>query len=132
MQLVDYINCKYVPLTKIDLWHSLNRNNDNLFRFHSITVQKIILALRQLHCSSSLDIDFISTAMLQLSEEEIAPMLTNTFNHSILSRCFPTEWKQAIVLPILRKKIQILSATVGLFRYFRSSRKHWSGYLLCS
>ena len=132
MQLVDYINCKYVLLTKIDLWHSLNRNNDNMFCFHSIAVQKIILALRQLHCSSSLGIDFISTAMLQLSEEEIAPMLTHTFNHSILSRCFLTEWKQAIVLPILRKKIQILSATVGLFRYFRSSRKHWSGYLLCS
>ena len=94
MKLVDGIICKFVPLTKIDLQHRLNRNNDNLFSFHSTTIQVIILALRQLHDSSSMGIDCISTAMLKLSAEEIVPMLTHIFNHSILSCCFLTQWKQ--------------------------------------
>ena len=102
MQQVDDIICKFIPLTKIDLQHSLNRNNDNLFCFHSITTQEIKSALHQLRDSLSMGIDFISTATLKLSAEEIAPILTHIFNHSI-SCCFPTQWKQAIVLPIFTK-----------------------------
>ena len=76
MQLVDDIISKFVPLTKTDLQLSLNRNNDNLFCFHLITIHKTISALRQLRDSSSMGIDVIPTAMLILSEEEIAPILT--------------------------------------------------------
>ena len=47
--------------------------------------------------------DGVSQECLLIGQEVLAAPITSIINNSILSGCFPESWKEAIVVPILKK-----------------------------
>ena len=64
------------------------------------TVEHILNNLRN---SKSAGLDMVDTAILKCSASYILPALTHIINLSIEKECFPTEWKTAKVIPLLKK-----------------------------
>ena len=64
------------------------------------TVEHILNNLRN---SKSAGLDMVDTAILNCSASYILPALTHIINLSIEKECFPTEWKTAKVIPLLKK-----------------------------
>ena len=62
-------------------------------------VHKIISSLKN---SSATGVDFIDTRTIKLSAHIIAPVLTHIVNLSITTSTFPTIWKYAKVIPLLK------------------------------
>ena len=73
------------------------------FLFHEIstvTVHNIISGLN--NCGAG--VDGVSTKILKLISSCILPHLTHLFNLCLLQGIFPTSFKQAIVVPIFKRK----------------------------
>ena len=51
----------------------------------------------------SVGLDNIDTYILKLVAKDILPALTNVVNLSIRDSCFPSSWKRAKVVPLLKK-----------------------------
>ena len=62
-------------------------------------VQKIISSLKN---SSATGVDFIDARTIKLSAHIIAPVLTHIVNLSITTSTFPTIWKYAKAIPLLK------------------------------
>ena len=56
-----------------------------------------------LKSSKSRGIDYIETGTIKLVAKEILPAITHIINISINQGTFPTIWKQAKVIPLLKK-----------------------------
>ena len=88
------------PIAKLK---SLMRNKSCSFHLnpvHPDTVEHILLNLKN---SKSAGIDMIDTNILKSSSKYILPALTHIMNLSIEKQCFPTKWKTAKVIPLLKK-----------------------------
>ena len=59
--------------------------------------------MKEMKKKKSAGLDRIGQDLLLLESEIIAIPLTRLINNSIESGIFPTEWKKAIVTPILKK-----------------------------
>ena len=87
------------PLYKLKL---LMRNRNSVFCLrsaHPDEVQKIILELRN---SKSTGLDTIDSYILKCSLPYILPAVTHIVNESINSGIFPSQWKTAKVIPLLK------------------------------
>ena len=63
-------------------------------------VEKILKGLKN---SKSVGVDFLDISTLKLVHEYIIPAITHIINLSIRQQKFPTEWKHAKVIPLLKK-----------------------------
>ncbi|EDO31022.1 predicted protein, partial [Nematostella vectensis] len=72
-------------------------------RFKLVSNTKVLKLLGCLSNAKATGIDKISGKILKCAAHAISPSLTYIFNNSIISNCFPDEWKMARVLPLFKK-----------------------------
>jgi hypothetical protein len=73
------------------------------FSFKTVSVRKVAKVMARMAKKKSKGKDGISQECLLLGLEALAVPLTAIINESIETGVFPTEWKDAIVVPILKK-----------------------------
>ena len=72
------------------------------FSFKPVTVQHIEKIVSGLRNSKATGVDYIDVASLKLVSQEIAPCLAHITNISIFSNTFPSSYKYAKVVPLLK------------------------------
>ncbi|KAL8621470.1 hypothetical protein ACOMHN_058232 [Nucella lapillus] len=70
----------------------------------SITVEGVNQLLMKLDPAKASGPDNISARLLKELSSEIAPILTTIYRPSLNSGCVPTDWKDALVSPIFKKR----------------------------
>ena len=73
------------------------------FSLKTVQVQDVLKIMKQLKTKKSAGFDGISAEILKLGAEVLAVPLTHIINTSIVSGVFPTNWKEAKVVPIHKK-----------------------------
>ena len=78
--------------------------NKNLnFSLKPVTVRAVEKIMKKMSKKKSKGRDGISQECLLLGQETLAAPLTNIINQSIATGIFPTQWKEAVVVPLLKK-----------------------------
>ena len=78
-------------------------NRDCSLRFHAVSPDEVLKAIRKLKNSKATGVDHIDTRIVKLVAEDILPALTHIINLSITKSEFPCSWKHAKVIPLLKK-----------------------------
>ena len=73
------------------------------FKFKPVKPDDVMKIISGLKNSKSSGVDYIDTGTIKLVAEEILPAITHIINLSIIQGTFPTIWKQAKVVPLLKK-----------------------------
>ena len=71
--------------------------------FRLASANKVFKLLNGLSSTKANGLDKISGKVLKAAASTIAPSLTYIFNNSILTCCFPFDWKMARLLPVYKK-----------------------------
>ena len=88
-------------------YENSNPSLDTTFRFHSIEVNNIVLALTNLKVNKATGLDKIPAKVLRISADIIAPSLTYIFNLSLYTGIYIDElieWKRMRVIPIYKSE----------------------------
>ena len=72
------------------------------FKLQAVSVEDVLKIIGSLKNSSATGVDYIDTRTIKLSAELIAPALTHIINLSITTNTFPSIWKYAKVIPLLK------------------------------
>lgn len=98
---------KAAPATRDDLDRIIHSRpldpNRPIFNFRPVTQGEIRNFITQAS-SKGCGVDGISVQMLKLTLPHLLEPLTELCNHCLENSIFPTSWKQALVLPILKSK----------------------------
>ena len=78
------------------------RGRECSFKIKPVKEHQVIKIIKGLKNSSATGVDYINTRTIKLIAEIIAPVLTFIINLSIQSSTFPTIWKWAKVIPLLK------------------------------
>ena len=78
------------------------RGRECSFKIKPVKEHQVIKIIKGLKNSSATGVDYIDTRTIKLIAEIIAPVLTFIINLSIQSSTFPTIWKWAKVIPLLK------------------------------
>ena len=70
--------------------------------------------------------DGLSARVLKECSSEIAPILALIYNESLAQGTVPDDWRQANVVPILRKGRNMMQQIIDLCRSLASVAKPWS------
>ena len=81
----------------------LNTNTSTKLEFKPITQKKMTEHLKKLNKKKSSGLDGLSQENLLLGSNNLLGPLTTIVNRSIVEGVFPKEWKQAAVIPVLKK-----------------------------
>ena len=73
------------------------------FSLKTVTVKAVRKIMKQMKKKKSKGNDGITQECLLLGEETLAGPLTEIINQSIETGTFPTQWREAVVVPILKK-----------------------------
>ena len=92
----------FVPWDREQLPHCTIHEDDNL-REVRLEETDIRNALKSLDPTKAPGPDGIPTRVLKYCAEELIPNLTKLFNTSLLQGFVPQEWKEANVVPVLKK-----------------------------
>ena len=79
------------------------KNNKTELEFKTITQKQLVKHLKKLNRKKSSGLDGVSQENLLLGAHNLVAPLTSIINQSIMEGEFPTEWKEAVVTPILKK-----------------------------
>ena len=84
---------------------SFSQTIETLIRHSDINIDTdtIIKLIRSLDPNKAHGCDGISIRMLKLCATSISKPLHILFNNSVISECFPNEWKKANVIPVHKK-----------------------------
>jgi hypothetical protein len=88
------------PLAKL---RESMRNRKCTMKFRSVTPDEVLNIVKGLKNSKSTGVDYLDTWTIKLVAEDILPAITHIINLSIRQSKFPTYWKQAKVVPLLKK-----------------------------
>jgi len=80
------------------------KSNECSFSFQRVTVHYVHELLTYLPQCYSTGFDNIDNTLLRISADHIATPLCHIFNSSIEQEIFPTQWKSAKVLPLIKNK----------------------------
>ena len=72
-------------------------------KFRAVTLDEVLDIIKALKNSKSTGVDNLDTWTIKLVAEDILPAITHILNLSISQSKFPTMWKQAKVVPSLKK-----------------------------
>ena len=72
------------------------------FSFKPVSVQEISKIVAGLRCSKATGVDYISVGNLKLIAKEISPCLAHITNISVATNSFPSSYKHAKVVPLLK------------------------------
>ena len=70
--------------------------------FRLASDNKVFKLLNGLSSTKATGLDKVSSKVLKAAACTIAPSLTYIFNNSILTCCFPFDWKMARLLPVYK------------------------------
>ena len=93
----------------------------------TVSPDDVLKVVNGLKNSKSTGTDNIDTWVIKLVASDILPALTHIINLSILQSKFPSMWKQAKVVPLLKKGDPL---TIGQLPSSLSLARFWKG--LCS
>ena len=94
-----------IPLSDRDPLRKMKeamRDRTCTFKIKRVTVQNVSETIKGLKNSTATGIDFIDTRTVKLAVAEISPALTHIINLSISTSTFPSVWKYAKVVPLLK------------------------------
>ena len=74
------------------------------FNIKQVGTDKVLKIIKNLKNSSATGVDHIDTKTIKLIADTLAPALTHVVNLSIQSSTFPTIWKWAKVVPLLKSQ----------------------------
>ena len=80
----------------------VNPTQTEMSRFKLVSVDKVFKLLNGLPSTKATGLDKIPSKVLKAAAPTITPSLTHIFNNSILSCCFPSDWKMARLLPVYK------------------------------
>ncbi len=81
---------------------ALNPSCDDRFRFHNVGVHTVKKAMDQLAPKLALGIDQVPLVIYKRAWEVLALPVTHLVNRIIATSTWPTYWKEAIVIPVLK------------------------------
>jgi hypothetical protein len=119
------INANYY-LTKTSVYnqnklpHSLKHVVQNLFpsiKYHCTTTKEIENIIMSFKSSNSLGYDEVPTKLLKLCSHFISSPLNYVCNRTLFMGVFPDRLKYAIIRPIFKKIIKIISLTTGQYQF---------------
>ena len=91
-----------IPVYDIDPVSKLSENlkGKNLnFKFRLVSEKQVRNAIKSIKSKTSSGVDFVSTQVLKMAVDVIAPPLTWIINKSLESGIFPTCWKISKCIP---------------------------------
>ena len=77
-------------------------NNQCSFKIKKVAIEEVLKVIQGLKNSAATGTDFIDTRTIKLASNLIAPSLTHIINLSIHTSTFPSMWKHAKVVPLLK------------------------------
>ena len=92
-----------IPLVDIDPHAKLReafKNRNCSFKLKPVAPDEVLKIIK---CSKSSGVDFIDTATIKLVAMDILPAITHIINLSISQCTFPSMWKHAKIIPLLKK-----------------------------
>ena len=95
-----------IPDTSSDPLYRLRdsmKDRDSTLKFKAVQPKEIRSIISKLKNSKSTGVDNIDTRIIKLVAADILPAITHVVNLSIAQSVFPQGWKQAKVLPLLKK-----------------------------
>ena len=95
-----------IPIAQTDPMAKLRETlNDRTCKmaFQSVKPEEVLKIIRGLKNSKSTGTDFMDTSVIKLVAEDILPAVTHIINLSLGQSLFPSIWKQAKVVPLLKK-----------------------------
>ena len=95
-----------IPDTNSDPMAKLRESmetRDCSMKFRPVTPKEVLDIIMGLKNSKSTGVDYIDTAVIKLVATDILPALTHIINLSISQSKFPSTWKHAKVVPLLKK-----------------------------
>ena len=111
--------------------------NDTFFTIPFITPEQVTNYINKLDCSKATGLDGIGPRILKIAACAISPSIAKLINKSIVTGCFPSQLKQAKVLPIFKggtksdpsnyRPIFILPTISKIFE--KHVNKHLMGFL---
>ena len=78
------------------------RHRQCSFKLKPVQEDQVLKVIKNLKNSSASGVDYVDTRTVKLIAENIAPALTYIINLSVYSSTFPTVWKWAKVIPLLK------------------------------
>ena len=78
------------------------KNRHCTFSMKQVGTEAVLKIIKNLKNSSATGVDYIDTKSIKLIADILAPALTHVINLSIQSSTFPTIWKWAKVVPLLK------------------------------
>ena len=88
------------PLSKL---RDYMEGRDSTMQFRPVKAEEVLEIIKRQKNSKSTGVDFIDTAVIKLAVKEILPSVTHIVNISLTQSEFPTIWKHAKVIPLLKK-----------------------------
>ena len=79
------------------------KNNKSKFSSKTVSESQLTKTLRKMKKKKSSGVDGLSQEKLTDGAKVLASPLTKIVNTSILEGCFPSEWREALVTPALKK-----------------------------
>ena len=73
------------------------------FGFKAVHPDEVLKIIRNLKNSKATGIDEIDTYIIKLAANDLVPAITHIINLSLRDASFPTSWKKAKVVPLLKK-----------------------------
>ena len=95
------INCTDHPSTKV----ISNRRFSREFNYSSVSTSYIRNILDHLNPRKAVGVDGISPRILRLGSPVLAEKVTKLISFYILNRSLPSEWKQARITPVFKRRI---------------------------
>ena len=95
-----------IPASDMDPLHQLRETMSQrscTFSFRAVHPDEVLEIILKLKNSKSTGIDEVDTYVIKLIAPDIVPAVTHIMNLSIRDACFPTSWKRAKVVPLLKK-----------------------------
>ena len=97
------------------------------FSFNNITYENILNKLNSLNIAKSSQLTDIQAKVLKNNPQFFANYLSKNINHCIDHSEFPSDLKQAEVVPVYKKNLKTLKIIIGLLEFYLISLKYMKG-----
>lgn len=99
---IDFVNLQAVVPNTLHLDH-VSRDSHTQFEFSNVNQTDVLSAVLKIK-SKSVGVDDVHPIFVKALLPHLLPVLTHIFNTVILTSTFPTMWKRAKIIPILKKQ----------------------------
>ena len=88
------------PLSKVK---TISESIQSKFDLQCVHPDQVIEIINKLKCTNSCGLDNIDSYVIKLAKYQLVPAITHIINLSILKKRFPSQWKCAKVVPLLKR-----------------------------